>query len=139
MTRTRLVAFAFVAGTLTAVAIALAATVVARSVWPAYAAAEPSKAYSIAMLVTRLLVGAICTVSAATVASIVVKDDGRVACGLGALFLLLSLPEHLWRVWAEYPAWYHILYLSYLVPIAALTGRTMSGCGSRITDRSARG
>jgi hypothetical protein len=123
----RLIA-AFVAGCLTAVAIALAITGIARIIWPAYAAAEPRKTYSFAMLVSRLLVGAICTAVAACVASIIVRDNGKVACWLGMLFLIVSLPDHLYRVWPEYPVWYHVLYLSYLVPIAAITGRVFSNC-----------
>lgn len=128
MRKAPLLVVGLAAGCVTAVVIALAGTVMARSLWPAYAAAEPDKAYSFAMLVSRLLVGAICTIGAACVASIIVRDDGRAACWLGALFLAISLPGHLYHVWADYPAWYHVLYLSYLVPLAALTGRAFYNC-----------
>ena len=116
------------AGCVTAVAIALAGTWLARELWPAYATAESAKTYSFAMLVSRLVVGAICTIGAACAASIIVRDHGRAACWLGALFLASSLPDHLYRVWAAYPVWYHVLYLSYLLPLAALTGRASHIC-----------
>ncbi|MES2058192.1 MAG: hypothetical protein V4564_19810 [Pseudomonadota bacterium] len=112
-----------VAGCITAVALALAATFVARTLWPDYAAAEPEKAYSVAMLLSRLAAGAFCTAGAACVTTIIAGDNGKAASWLGGVFLAVSLPIHLCRVWADYPVWYHLLYLSYLVPVAGLTGR----------------
>jgi hypothetical protein len=115
-----------VAGGLTAVAMAIAATMLTRSLWPAYVAAEPTKAYSLAMLIARLAVGACCAAGAAAVTTMVARDRRQVAWWLGACFLLVSLPDHLVYVWADYPAWYHIVYLAYLVPVAGLVGRCMS-------------
>jgi hypothetical protein len=120
-----------VAGCLTAVALAITATLLARTVWPAYASAEPTKAYSLSMLVVRLSVGALCTAGAAWVTTLVARDTGTAAWWLGAFFLALSLPDHLVRVWADYPPWYHVVYLAYLVPIA--------GCAGQVTSRYARG
>lgn len=108
---------------LTAVLVAVVATVVVRQAWPAYAVAEPTRAYSLAMLLARLGVGALCTVGAAVVTTRVARDRGQTAWWLGALALALSLPDHLVRVWAAYPVSYHALYLSSLVPIAGCSGR----------------
>lgn len=52
---------ALVAGCVTAVAIAVGATLVTRILWPEYAAAEPMKAYSLSMLFARLAVGVLST------------------------------------------------------------------------------
>jgi hypothetical protein len=114
-----------VAGCVTAIAIGSAATVAARTLWPEYAAAEPEKAYTLVMLVSRLAVAALCTSAAACVTTIFAGDNGKAAWWLGGLFLAISLPIHLFRVWADYPAWYHFVYLSGLVPIAGLTGRAL--------------
>ncbi len=119
---------ALVAGCATAVGIAIVAVLVVRRLWPAYAVAEPTKHYSFAMLVARLIVGALCTIGAAVVATRVVRDDGAIAWWLGGLFLAVSLPDHLLVVWPDYPAWYHIVYLAYLVPVAGMTGRLVSRC-----------
>ncbi len=113
---------ALLTGGLTAVALAVAATLIVRRVWPAYAAAEPAKAYSTAMLLARLTAGALCTAGAAVVTTRVGRDNGTHAWWLGGIFLGVSLPNHVFRVWADYPTWYHLLYLSYLVPIAGFTG-----------------
>jgi hypothetical protein len=57
------------------------------------------------------------------VATLVASDRGEAAWCLGALLLALSLPVHLHWEWADFPVWYHVLYLSYLVPVAGLAGR----------------
>ena len=111
------------AGVCTAVAMAATATMLARTLWPAYAVAEPSRTYSLTMLVLRLLVGALCTVGAAFVATRIARDRGTVAWWLGGLFLAVSAPHHMLQVWAAYPVWYHVIYLAYLVPLAGLTGQ----------------
>ena len=116
-------AFGMMAGGVTAIAMALTATILARRLWPEYAAAEPSRAYSVGMLVMRLAVGALCTTGAAAVTTLVARDQGQAAWWLGAIALALSLPDHLVRVWAGYPVWYHGVYLASLVPVAGLTGQ----------------
>ena len=115
-------------GCVTALALALTGTLVARTLWPAYAAAEPEKTYTFAMLVSRLTVGALCTAGAACVATIIARDTGKAAWWLGGIFLAISLPIHLYLLWTDYPVWYHVVYLAYLVPIAGLTGRVVYGC-----------
>jgi len=121
------------AGCVAAVAIALAATLAARTLWPEYAAAEPEKAYTLVMLVARLTVGALCTSGAACVTTLIARDNGKAAWWLGGIFLAISLPIHLYRVWADYPAWYHCVYLAYLVPIAGVTGRVVYRCSSGVS------
>jgi hypothetical protein len=106
-----------------AVAIAAAGFAVLRAVWPEYAAAEPHKEYTLAMLFSRLTIGGLCTGGAAAVTTIVAGDNGRTAWWLGGLFVVVSLPSHLYYVWNDYPVWYHFLYLAYLVPIAGFSGR----------------
>lgn len=129
------VAVGLAAGCVTAVVIALAATGAARSLWPEYAAAEPEKSYSLIMLVARLVVAAACTIGAACVTTIIARDIGQAAFWLGVLFLAVSLPNHLYRTWADYPVWYHLLYLSCLVPLASLTGLISYRCAARDARR----
>ena len=121
---TRLLA-AIAAGTVVALALALLGFGALRFSWPAYAAAEPNKAYSLAMLLSRLTLGVLCTGVAGAVAARVAPDDRRAPWLLGALVLAVSIPGHLYPgyLWNDYPAWYHLVYLAYLVPIAGLAGR----------------
>ena len=127
MTRSRRIAIGVIAGGLAAVVIALAAAVIARRLWPAYAAAEPTRAYTLAMLCARLTAGAIITACSAGVATRAANNDERAAWWLGVLALSISLPHHVFDVWAQYPVWYHLVYLGYLVPLAGAAGRLARG------------
>ena len=128
--RLRLIASLLV-GCVVAVAIAREGVVLARGFWPAYAAAEPHKAYDLNMLWARLAVGAASTAGAALASTIVARDAGRAAWWLGALFLAIALPNHLYWVWNDYPAWYHCVFLAYLVPVAGWTGHAVARCVAR--------
>jgi hypothetical protein len=101
------------------------------TLWPAYAAADPDRTFSIAMLLSRLTIGALSTAGATCVTTIVAADSGRAAWWLGWILLVISLPVHLYVVWSDYPVWYHVVYLAYLVPIAAQTGRFFRSMRSR--------
>ena len=118
-------------GCVIAVTIAIICVVAARAFWPEYAAAEPHKAYTLPMLLTRLAVGALSVAGAACGATAIAADRGRAAWWLGGIFLIVSLPDHLYPgyVWNDYPVWYHLVYLLYLVPIAGLTGRRFALAG----------
>ena len=112
-------------GCVMAVASAGAGGVAARALWPEYAAAEPHKHYTLTMLFARLAVGALSAAVAACGATAVAGDKGRAGWWLGGLFVVISLPGHLYPgyVWNDYPVWYHLVYLSYLVPVTGLTAR----------------
>lgn len=110
-----------IAGFICAAAIARLAFGALASAWPEYAAAVPERAYTLPMLWARLSLAALLTVAAGA-AAVLVAGDRRAAWILGAAFVLVSLPSHLHYVWAEYPVWYHAVYLLSLVPLARLGG-----------------
>lgn len=123
--------FRLVAGVLVGFAswLAIGATgfLLLRTTWAAYALAEPHKAYTFGMLLSRLSVGVVCSVAAGCLSTVVAKGNLRAAWWLGGLLLLISAPVHLVEVWANYPAWYHFAYLLPLMPITGLGGRLGSG------------
>ncbi len=94
--------------------------------WSAYSAAEPTKTYTLAMLLSRLTLASACSISSGSLAVIVAKGDRTAACWLGALLLLGSAAVHLpvtsLSVWHDYPAWYHAVYLLSLLPMSGLGG-----------------
>jgi hypothetical protein len=96
-------------------------------VLPGYATAEPTKAYTLTMLFARLTVGIVCTASAGAAAAFAAKRNPRAALWVGLAALAVSTPVHLFEVWADYPAWYHFVYLGYLVPVATVAGRLVAG------------
>lgn len=95
-----------------------------RLIWPAYASAEPERAYTPPMLLARLLVFAAMIAATSGVATVVARDM-RLAWIASGLILALSLPPHLYPgyLWDDHPAWYDIVYLLSILPIAALAGR----------------
>ncbi|MEQ1865757.1 MAG: hypothetical protein ABL996_14045 [Micropepsaceae bacterium] len=106
-----------------------------RAAWPAYAAAEPLKAYSLDMLLARLAVGVMSGLSAGGVATLVAGDRGRAALLVGAVFLSISLRPHLVTGWSDYPVWYHVVYLSYIIPVAYLGGYLTRSVTERLLGR----
>jgi hypothetical protein len=91
----------------------------ALKMWPAYAHAAPHKTYTIAMLFARLANALIACLAAGTAAARVARAAPWVA---GIVILSGSLYIHVVQVWADYPAWYHLVYLAFIVPAAGLAG-----------------
>lgn len=119
-------------GCVVVILLGVALSTTARALWPAYAIAEPTRAYSLVMLISRLTAGACIVVLAAIAATRASRDDGRSAWWLGALFFVVSFVHHVFQVWAEYPVWYHLLYLAYLLPLSGFAGRV--GRAPTVTD-----
>ena len=111
------------------VAIGSLGLLVLRVAWHDYALAEPLKLYSPAMLAARLAVAAIACVAGGFVAARPAGAAG--AWAAGSLLLVLSLPIHLVDVWADYPAWYHAVYLLMLVPVTGIGG-SFGGSRARV-------
>ncbi len=121
---------AFVAGTIAWVLVASVLNRMLRLTVPGYVAAEPAMAFTLAMKIGRLTMGALASVAAgATIGAIALRGQ-RVAWIFGAFVLALFLPAHIW-LWAKFPAWYHLAFLLTIVPLVVL--------GSKLTARSALG
>jgi hypothetical protein len=123
------------AGSITTVALMWTAHAAALHLWSAYAAAYPGKSYSTTMLATRLLAGAIIAALAAWVTSVAANADGTAAWCLGGLLFAVSLVNHIAMVWNDYPAWYHVIYLSSLMPVTSITGHLYARSERRTAHR----
>jgi hypothetical protein len=106
-------------------AVVLVCMFAARAYWPAYVEAEPSRAYSLGMLLVRLSAGALATLAAGAVAARVEQGARQAALLLGAILLLISVVWHV-RIWDQYPVWYHLCWLASIVPLAVLGGKMAS-------------
>lgn len=113
---------AAVAGAITWEAVVAVATLMGRLVWPAYAAVEEQRIFSMDMLLSRLAVGALATLAFGIVISLVTKGDTKSIRLIVFAGLLFSVVDHI-IVWDQFPVWYHLLYLAYIVPLALLGGR----------------
>ena len=79
--------------------------------------------FTFGMQVARLLTGAIASLCAGFVAAVVAKGAGTPARALAVMLLLLFIPVH-YALWDKFPVWYHLTFLSSLVPLAYVGGMT---------------
>jgi hypothetical protein len=108
---------AIVAGAVAWEAVVLLATLAGRLVWPAYAAVETERTFALDMLLSRLAVGALATLAFGAVVAWGVRGDTRMFRVILGLWLTYSVVDH-YLVWDQFPVWYHLTYLAYIVPLA---------------------
>lgn len=84
-----------------------------------YAAAEPELTFTHGMMAARLVLGALASLAAGAATRAVAPSSRRAAWVLGAVLLAAFIPIHV-RLWANFPAWYHLVFLGTLVPLVAL-------------------
>ena len=89
--------------------------------WPAYALATPAMAFTLPMMIARLLMGAVATLAAGGAAQ-AAGQRRWLALVTGCLLLVFFLPVHV-QLWQRFPLWYHLTFLGSLVPLAVAGGR----------------
>ena len=89
-----------------------------------YAAAEPEMTFTNGMMAARLVLGALASQAAGATTRAVAPSSRRVVWVLGAVLLAAFIPIHV-RLWANFPVWYHLVFLGTLAPFVAL-GATLT-------------
>jgi hypothetical protein len=119
----RRVLAAVLAGSVISWVVLTGAFGVLRTLWPEYASAEPDKAYTLSMLLVRLLVFSTMIMLTSGIPTVIARDI-RLSWLAAGLILARSIPPHLYPgyVWDDYPVWYHLVYLSSIVPLALGAG-----------------
>jgi hypothetical protein len=112
---------AVLAGFLAFEAVVLLCLFAARMGWPAYAAAEPTRAYDLVMLLVRLTTGSLATFAGGAVAAWATRGRRDAAIAFGTTLLGLSVVWHI-RIWDQYPVWYHLTWWACIVPFAVFGG-----------------
>jgi hypothetical protein len=95
-----------------------------------YAAAEPALNFTVAMMVWRLVVGALASLAAGAVIEPIAPGSWRTAWVFGILWLLVFIPTHV-KLWHVFPLWYHLTFLGTLVPLVLLGFKLASGQRAR--------
>ena len=113
---------AVIAGAVSWEVVVMLATLVGRLIWPAYAVVETQRIFTLDMLLSRLAVGALATLAFGAVVAWVARGDKQMVRAIIALWLTYSVVDH-YVVWDQFPVWYHVTYLGYIVPIALLGAR----------------
>jgi hypothetical protein len=110
---------ALAAGFLGWKAVATLAAMLGEVVWPAYAAVEQQRVFTLDMYLTRLGVGALANIVFGIAATFVAGGDRRLIRVVLAMWLTYSIVDH-YLVWDQFPVWYHLVYLGYIVPLVLL-------------------
>ena len=110
-----------VVGLMVWLAAAVVAGVVLRSLWPEYVAASGEMSFTLPMKLARLSIGALATLAAGAVTVLIGRSSWR-SMITGALLLLIFIPEHI-SLWDKFPIWYHLTFLTSLVPLTVVGGR----------------
>jgi hypothetical protein len=101
-----------------------------RWAWPAYALAEPAMTFTLPMLLARLAMSAAASLVSSWIAAIVGGRRSGVITG----FILLAafLPVH-HALWAKFPVWYHLIFLTSL-PLLAFAGAALVRPGAKASS-----
>ena len=114
-----------VAGLVVWTVVATLGNLLMRYAWPGYAEVEAAMKFTTAIMLGRLLLGAVASLAAGFVAAWIVRRRSKAIPLLGLILLAAFIPAH-YRLWGSFPAWYHVAFLLSLVvmtPLGALLYR----------------
>ena len=108
------------------VTIATIAGLIMRDVWPEYASVADTMTFTLPMLLARLAVGALATLTGGLVTAVIAQRSLLVRLMPGALLLVVFIPVHI-MLWDRFPVWYHLTFLGSLVPLTYMGGKIAEG------------
>ena len=113
---------AVVTGLVVWIVMTTVAGLIIRGTWTEYAAVADAMTFTRPMMLARLSIGGLATLSAGWVTALVARRSTGVALTTGLLLLGLFIPQHV-MLWARFPVWYHLTFLLSLVPLAYVGGK----------------
>ena len=87
-----------------------------------YAEAERAALFTLTMLVARLAVGGASSVAAGLACALVARATPVADKVLAVAMVLFFLPVH-YSLWAQFPLWYHAVFLVSLAPLVLVGAR----------------
>src|SRR4029453_12630397 len=96
-----------------------------RAALPGYHAAEPAMTFTLPMMVGRLTIGALASLSAGALLQGIAPGSRWAPWIAGLILLSLFVPEHI-GLWSKFPVWYHLTFLLTLPPLVALGASAMT-------------
>jgi len=109
--------------------VATVANLFIRASLSGYAEAEPAARFTLPMLFARLVVGAVGSAAAGLACVLAVRTVPAAVNVLAVALVLFFLPVH-YSLWAQFPIWYHVVFLVSLAPlvlVGAWIARLFSG------------
>jgi len=110
-----------VAGLVSWLIVAAIAGFILRASWPEYVAVADSMNFTLPMMIARLSIGALATLSAGFVIALIARSSIAPLIG-GVVLLIAFVPQHV-MLWDKFPLWYHLTFLLSLVPLSYAGGR----------------
>jgi hypothetical protein len=107
------------------VVVATVGNRVLRAAWPGYAAVEVAMNFTLAMLLLRLLLGALSSLCAGFFAAWIARGNRVAITVLAGLLLVAFIPVH-YTLWERFPVWYHLTFLLSLVAVTVLGAMSYS-------------
>jgi hypothetical protein len=98
---------------------------VLRAAWPGYAAVEVAMNFTLAMLLLRLLLGALSSLCAGFFTAWIARGNRVAITVLAGLLLVAFIPVH-YTLWERFPVWYHLTFLLSLVAVPVLGAMSYS-------------
>ena len=111
-----------IAGLLAWILLVTITGLIMRASWPEYAAVADSMAFTLPMLIARLVISAVTLLAAARLTTVIAPRAMAATVLLGAVLLVAFIPVHI-NLWDRFPAWYHVTFLLTLIPLSVLGGR----------------
>lgn len=103
-------------------AVATAGNFVIRGLVSGYAEAEPTMRFTLPMLLARLALGAASSALAGFACAVSLRSLPRAVKVFAVVLVLFFVPVH-YSLWAQFPLWYHALFLASLAPFVLLGAR----------------
>jgi hypothetical protein len=104
-----------------------------RALVPNYIAAELVMAFTLPMLLARLVVGASSSLIAGFVCSYVTRQSRRAIYALSLIMVVFFLPVH-YKLFAQFPIWYHVVFLGTLAPLIIIGGALRGKSQMKVVD-----
>jgi hypothetical protein len=96
--------------------VATVANLLIRASLSDYAAAELATRFTVPMLFARLAVGAVSSVAAGLACALSIRTIPAAVKVFAVALVLFFLPVH-YSLWAQFPLWYHAVFLVSLAPL----------------------
>jgi len=113
-----------VGGLITWIIVATIGNLLFRVAWPGYAEAEIATMFTLAMMVARLLLGALSSLCAGFTGAWITKGNGTATKILGIVVTAMFVPVH-YLLWDKFPIWYHAIFLASLFPLTLLGAKLL--------------
>ncbi|HEY2035040.1 MAG TPA: hypothetical protein VGH02_15270 [Rhizomicrobium sp.] len=91
---------------------------------PGYAAVEKTMTFTLPMMIARLSISFVATLSAGAMTAWVSRNRTIWPLVTGLVLLAIFIPIHI-SIWSHFPLWYHLTFLTSLPVLSIVSGRLM--------------